>query len=181
MDLACRNEGASLRTRRGQWICRAWMNAGRVPTGTLDDCRCRAAIARPVRASSVAGKCNGRARLDPGRQPLRLEPDICNLPRNPAEVNQRCRNAACRRNCPKRRVRRYITRYGQWHVRLRSGGEVKAMDPAVNRSTVKLHKIPVRKLRVSALKAGFDLGGGAQAGLQGAVHVPGHAVRDSRD
>src|SRR5690606_1210332 len=72
-------------------------------------------VARPVctltKHGNVSAMCD---RLDPGRQPLRLEPDICNLPRNPAEALNDAVYPTCRRNCPKRRVRRYIT--GLWPV-----------------------------------------------------------------
>lgn len=89
MDLACRTETSCSRAPGPMNMSCVDERCG-FPEGTPDDFRCRAAIARPTCASSTAGKGKGRARLDPGRQPLRLEPDICNLPRNPAEVNQRC-------------------------------------------------------------------------------------------
>jgi hypothetical protein len=89
MDLACRTETSCSRAPGPMNMSCVDERCG-FPEGTPDDFRYRAAIARPTCASSTAGKGKGRARLDPGRQPLRLEPDICNLPRNPAEVNQRC-------------------------------------------------------------------------------------------
>lgn len=91
-------------------------------------------VARPVctltKHGNVSAMCD---RLDPGRQPLRLEPDICNLPRNPAEALNDAVYPTCRRNCPKRRVRRYIT--GLWPVAraIAFWACLEACPPPVNR------------------------------------------------